>query len=570
VNLGVDFGSTGLRAAYAAPGADARFVDLSGPHWPWLLCEPISAGDVPVRFPSLKSKLGVTAAVSAYGRPVSPPDLVSRALKVVRERVEAAASSRVGKTIISVPARYTSSQRSALRDAAQTAGLTETSLINDSVSAAIQWGRRAGRRGTILVYAMGYSGFELGLIRAEAGRYQVLGYEGDDALGGSTFDRQVLTGWIAALRSGNVLPDMSVWDMSTWLQLRTAAELVKQELSARPVVPFGIAVLHPDRGEQLVHFTQPDVEAAQQAVVAMTLEGLRALLERCGLTDADLDAVLLVGGSTRLRPIQALVEKEVGRTPYRLSPEDLARGALRHADLLGGVVPLDHLGRGEGSPDGSQRSETDVPAPAVVIARPEPEGAIATLLTPAKVTEAEDQAQPSLEAARRLIDQRRPGDAVLILRKLIAEAQALLDQITADDSLGVRRLLKSAHALLEQGKYDKAVQTSHRAWQEAPNDPDIFEGMIDVHCQAAMAEITIERFADAERWLRCAYGHDQSNVRVRELLAERTFQHARQLGDLGRRREASRFLDQCLVWDPEHDGAKKLRQRIARGPSAHS
>jgi hypothetical protein len=67
-----------------------------------------------------------------------------------------------------------------------------------------------------------------------------------------------------------------------------------------------------------------------------------------------------------------------------------------------------------------------------------------------------------------------------------------------------------------------------------------------------MSEITVERFPDAERWLACAYSHDQSNAQVRELLAERTYLHARQLARLGQRQEALTVVGQCLNWTPDH------------------
>ncbi|QIB42932.1 Hsp70 family protein [Streptomyces aureoverticillatus] len=129
------------------------------------------------------------------------------------------------------------------------------------------------------------------------------------------------------------------------------------------------------------------------------------------------------------------------------------------------------------------------------------------------------------------------------------------------------RQLSRARDLLGLGQYEHAVQTSHAAWQEATphaSRADLLDAMIDVHCAAAMADMAPERFADAERWLRCAYGHDPTNERVRGLLARRTFRHAEELHRIGARDEAIEALGKCLTWDPEHPGAEALSRRLGR------
>ncbi|WP_206295922.1 hypothetical protein, partial [Streptomyces sp. SID10115] len=131
-----------------------------------------------------------------------------------------------------------------------------------------------------------------------------------------------------------------------------------------------------------------------------------------------------------------------------------------------------------------------------------------------------------------------------------------------------RRQIARARALLSLGRYDHAVQASHIAWQDAANRPagaDMLDAMIDVHCAAAMADMAPEHFADAEQWLNCAYNHDPTNVRVRGLLAERTFRHAVELDRRGERDEAIEALGKCLTWDPEHAEADALLRRLNRG-----
>ncbi|MFD0412687.1 Hsp70 family protein [Streptomyces sp. NPDC127108] len=132
---------------------------------------------------------------------------------------------------------------------------------------------------------------------------------------------------------------------------------------------------------------------------------------------------------------------------------------------------------------------------------------------------------------------------------------------------GTERQLARAQLLLEHGRYEHAVQASHQAWQEATahtDRADVLDAMIDVHCAAAMADMSPDHFADAERWLRCAYGHDPTNERVRALLARRTFRHAEELHRIGARDEAIEALGKCLVWDREHPGAEALSRLLGR------
>ncbi|MBW5426108.1 hypothetical protein GKQ77_31890, partial [Streptomyces sp. BG9H] len=130
-----------------------------------------------------------------------------------------------------------------------------------------------------------------------------------------------------------------------------------------------------------------------------------------------------------------------------------------------------------------------------------------------------------------------------------------------------QRQLARAQAFLSLGRYDHAVQAAHIAWQDAATRPagaDMLDAMIDVHCTAAMADMSPEHFAAAEQWLKCAYNHDPTNVRVRGLLAERTFRHAVELDRRGKRDEAIEALGKCLTWDPERADAEALLRRLNR------
>ncbi|MEU1295992.1 Hsp70 family protein [Streptomyces sp. NPDC005840] len=129
------------------------------------------------------------------------------------------------------------------------------------------------------------------------------------------------------------------------------------------------------------------------------------------------------------------------------------------------------------------------------------------------------------------------------------------------------RRLRAARELLLEGRWENAVEAAHAAWQAAGGGTlgaAVLDAMIDVHCAAAMADSSPEHFPDAERWLLCAYGHDPTNARVRELLAERTYRHAERLDGRGRYEDAVEVLRRCLNWNPEHPSARALLERLNR------
>ncbi|MGH3795768.1 MAG: Hsp70 family protein [Pseudonocardiaceae bacterium] len=533
VDLGLDFGSTGLRAAYSAPGTTARFVTLDAAQWPWLLFEPTPSGPLPVSFPTVKSTLGAVGPVRCDGEAVDPFGMVVRGFGAARRLVQTAASAGIGKTVISVPARFSARQQATVRDAAGEAGLTDVGLVNDSVAAVIGHTRGA-QDGVFLVYGMGYSGAELGLVRAQRGRYRALGQQSLAEPGGSTFDEEVLAWLIRILRQRSGSVDPSQWDESRWRRLRDDGQLIKEELGAPgPAVCHG--VVHDDAGNRI----PVDIERVRFATllrhhVELVLDRAQVLFAQAGLTSAGVSTVLLSGGSTQLGQLPTLLAG-LGHQVVPVSAESVARGAVWLAEHQGADVPA------------------STPGEQVVTSAAGFAGATS----------------PGIDQARRLIDQGRSDEAAAMLRALVEQARLLLEELTTPSPSALPQLLLQARSLVQQGRCEAAVAASHQARQEEPTRPDVFEAMIDIHCAAAMVPDGAA-FSDADRWLRCAYHHDPSNTRVRDLLAERTYRHARDLSRSGKYREAVRAVDQSLVWDPDHRGAHELEHRLGRVTSVRS
>ncbi|MFH8289580.1 Hsp70 family protein [Streptomyces sp. NPDC018059] len=644
VSLGIDFGATGLRALFALPDRPGRRLDAGAEDGPWLLCEPAETGELPVTFPSLKSRLGSGRPVRAGGTAVEADEIVVRLLRSLRERVEAAAPGRVTQTVISVPARFGSAQRAALRDAARAAGLDPARLVSDSMAAVI--GHMTERdSGTCLVYGMGYEGFELGLIRSVRGHFRSLGYEGGATSGGRAFDAELLSSAVRLLRRQRGPGSVKGLDAAMWQGLRARGQEAREALGSPDGPEAAVLDLEFGAGPPLwVRIARPDLDAYLDRHVRRTLDRARSLLDQAGMRPQDIDTVLLVGGNTRMQQVRSRVEGLGGRSV--VAPcELLALGALKHAvrlaggaassgpsaleegplepaapsqDTLSDAPPLTAtLVGAEGvretgdvrdggavrdggpAPDAGAAARGDGSGRAGRAAR-DPRGAV----TPpeARAERETHGGGRDVEQARLLVRRGRREEAAALLREIIAEARELLDVLDRPDrqdrpaprpasteppgpsiappgpsapepapapvlDYASRRQLARAQALLSLGRYDHAVQAAHIAWQDAATRPagaDMLDAMIDVHCAAAMADMSPEHFADAERWLNCAYNHDPTNVRVRGLLAERTYRHAVELDRRGERDEAIEALGKCLTWDPEHADAEALSRRLNR------
>ncbi|MET8683040.1 Hsp70 family protein [Streptomyces sp. NPDC004732] len=620
VSLGIDFGATGIRALYALADRPGRRLEAEWGDGPWLLCEQADVGELPVTFPSLKSRLGSGRPVHIGGKPVDADQVVVRLLRSVRERVEAAAPGRVAQTVISVPARFGSAQRAALRDAAREAGLDPTRLVSDSMAAVI--GHMTERdSGTCLVYGMGYEGFEIGLIRSVRGHFRSLGYEGGATSGGRAFDAEALSSAVRLLRRHRGAGSVHGVDAAVWQGLRARGQEAREALGSPGGPEAAVLDLELGAGPALwVRFARPDLDAYLERHVGRTLDRARALLDQSGMTPTDVDTLLLVGGNTRMEQVRSRVAT-LGRESVQAPPELLALGALKHAvRLAGGAASSGPAALEEGPLEpatAAQDTLSDAPPLTATLVGAEGRGVEERGPEQGGVREAGAHGDPrdagavrgagpgarDVEEARRLVRQGREKEAAALLRGIVTEAQELLDALNrrpappplpsppalpapapppSPDRMPSattgpapspafdytsRRQIARARALLSLGRYDHAVQAAHIAWQDAatrPTGADMLDAMIDVHCAAAMADMAPEHFAAAEEWLNCAYNHDPTNVRVRGLLAERTYRHAVELDRRGERDEAIEALGKCLTWDPEHADADALLRRLNR------
>jgi tetratricopeptide (TPR) repeat protein len=577
--IGVDFGSTALRIAGRDAGGRLELLPGSVDGWPGILFEPRPEDPLGIAFPSLKSELGNADAVAFGGRRQKPEELVTAAFRALRGKAEERWGS-AGEVVVAVPALYTAAQRAALRQAVLAAGFSEAHLLTDSVAAVLALHGDPREGVTALVYGVGYAGVEVGLIRLARGRCHALGYEGGPSPAGRDLDRLLLAAWLGFLEERRLRLEVASWDAATWLALRARIEAVKEQLSSHPKATLPV-VLDTPSGGAVSGFSvaRSGFEAEIAPIYRSTLEHAEGLLAQAGLTPADLDRVLLVGGTTRIPALQRMLAERLGREPLVLAEGDLARGAALFAARLGGlpVAAESEPGRTVAEPHENGRLRRAGAALRRAISlETAPEkpmaGELLTLTLRGETGEASPASAPSsdpLAEATRLIEEGRAEEASHYLAGWIEKAQELLAK--ARDSAAesresasrvlARRALARARRKLERGKREEAVRESHLAWEEDRDDPEVFEQMIELHCRAAETSTNHE---DALRWLGCAHTHDQGNPKIRSLLADRYCRQARELHQQGQRARALELLEKGLAWDPEHPEALELEGALTR------
>ncbi len=254
--------------------------------------------------------------------PVTPVEVASEVLKTLKIRAVECLFGEPGGAVITVPAYFDDAQRQATKDAARLAGLEVLRLLNEPTAAAIAYGLDRRKDGRFAVYDLGGGTFDVSILDLNDGIFQVLATAGDTHLGGDDFDRA-----LAAL----VVPDLAARTDAEARTVLAAAEAAKRELSASDVATIAGAPV-----------TRAAFEAAIAPIVARTTAACRQALADAGLTPADIDAVVLVGGSTRVPYVRRHVAELFGREPFSdLNPDEVvAIGAAMQADILTGTSQL--------------------------------------------------------------------------------------------------------------------------------------------------------------------------------------------------------------------------------------
>lgn len=279
--------------------------------------------------------------VELGGNKYSPPEISAMIIQQLKANAEAHFGEAVEQAVITVPAYFDNVQRQATIDAGKIAGLDVLRIINEPTAASLAYGLGEGKEGTVAVFDIGGGTFDISIVELCNGVFEVKATNGDTYLGGDNFDEAIVNWVIDEFRSKHGIDLRG--DPSALQRIIEAAEQAKKELSTQ----FNTEILLPfitadATGPKNINMSisRAKLENMTDELVRRTIMPCQNALEDAGITADDIDAVLLVGGMTRMPAIQEVVKEVFGKEPERnVNPDEaVAIGAAIQSGILDGVV----------------------------------------------------------------------------------------------------------------------------------------------------------------------------------------------------------------------------------------
>ena len=292
---------------------------------------------------SIKRDMGTNSKVKLNGKDYSPQEVSAMILTKLKNDAESYLGEKVTQAVITVPAYFSDSQRQATKDAGKIAGLEVLRIINEPTAAALAYGLDKGenKNQKILVYDLGGGTFDVSLLEIGDGVFEVLATAGDNKLGGDDFDNEIIKLLISDFKSKEGV-DLGN-DKLAMQRLKEAAEKAKIDLSATPKTTISLPFIAFDStGPKNLEFelSRAKFDSITEYLVNKTLEKMRQVMKDAKLSYSDVAKVILVGGSTRIPAVEALVKKETNKEPFKgLNPDEcVAIGAAIQGGVLAGDV----------------------------------------------------------------------------------------------------------------------------------------------------------------------------------------------------------------------------------------
>ena len=283
----------------------------------------------------------VRIAAGEKEKEMSPPEISAMILQRLRQAAEEYLGQPVSKAVITVPAYFNDAQRQATKDAGQIAGLEVMRIVNEPTAAALAYGLDRKKDETIAVYDFGGGTFDISILEVGEGVVEVKSTNGDTHLGGDNLDQRIID-WINDEFKKSEGIDLSK-DRMALQRLKEAAEKAKMELSSVMETDISLPFITADQTgprHLAMKLSRARFEQLVEDLLQRTVGPTKQALSDAGLDPSKLDEVVLVGGSTRIPRVQAIVKELFGRDPHKgVNPDEVvAVGAAVQAGVLAGEV----------------------------------------------------------------------------------------------------------------------------------------------------------------------------------------------------------------------------------------
>ena len=290
---------------------------------------------------SIKRDMGSSRKVHIEGKDYTPQEISAMILQKLKQEAEAYLGETVTQAVITVPAYFTDSQRQATKDAGRIAGLEVLRIINEPTAAALAYGMDKEHNQKILVYDLGGGTFDVSILEIGDGVFEVLATAGNNRLGGDDFDNRLMNYIADEFKKSNGIDLRN--DKMAMQRLKEASEKAKIELSGVAQTNVNLPFITMDASGPK-HLDVTITRAKFNELIADYIDQTRDCVNKClkdaGLTAAQVDKVILVGGSSRIPAVQDMVKSITGKDPFKgINPDEcVAIGAAIQAGVLGGEV----------------------------------------------------------------------------------------------------------------------------------------------------------------------------------------------------------------------------------------